>query len=75
MSNYYEGRKKEYKKENKTFSSTPCVEYNQGNPETTYELINKYGTYEIQPTGDTPNPFPKISQGLPKAENRDKSYE
>lgn len=57
------------------FSSTPCIEYNQGNPETVPELINKYGTYEIQPTADTENAFPKISQSLPKAENRDKSHE
>ena len=35
-----------------------------GNPETAYEMINKYGTYEIQPTNDTKNPFPIIAQGL-----------
>ena len=35
-----------------------------------YELINKYGTYEIQPTSDSDNDFPKIAQGLPKQENR-----
>ena len=35
-----------------------------------YELINKYGTYEIQPTCDSDNDFPKIAQGLPKQENR-----
>lgn len=35
-----------------------------------YELINKYGTYEIQPTADSDNDFPKIAQGLPKQENR-----
>lgn len=39
-------------------------------PETVYELINKYGTYEIQPTADSDNDFPKIAQGLPKEENR-----
>lgn len=30
-----------------------------------FELINKYGTYNIQSTADTENEFPKISQGLP----------
>ncbi len=35
-----------------------------------YELINKYGTYEIQPTADSDNDFPKIAQGLPRQENR-----
>ena len=34
-----------------------------GQPETAEELINKYGTYEIQPTADTDNPFPAIAQG------------
>lgn len=39
-------------------------------PETVYELINKYGTYQIQPTADSDNDFPKIAQGLPKQKNR-----
>lgn len=37
-----------------------------GQPETCDELLHKYGTYNIQPTADTENSFPKISQGLPK---------
>ena len=38
-------------------------------PENVYELINKYGTYEIQPTADSDNDFPKIAQGLPAEQN------
>jgi hypothetical protein len=34
-----------------------------GQPEDVFELINKYGTYEIQPTDDSDNKFPTISQG------------
>ena len=34
------------------------------------EIVNKYGTYNIQPTAETENSFPKISQGLPKMKNR-----
>lgn len=41
-----------------------------GQPETAIELINKYGTYEIQPTNDSENDFPKIAQGLPDAKFR-----
>jgi hypothetical protein len=41
-----------------------------GEPETSFDIINKYGTYQIQPTADTENPFPKISQALPKKKNR-----
>ena len=35
-----------------------------------FEMLNKYGTYEIQPTCDSDNDFPKIAQGLPKQESR-----
>ena len=35
-------------------------------PRDCFELINKYGTYEIQPTNDSDQDFPKIAQGLPK---------
>ena len=37
---------------------------------TVFDLVNKYGTYNIQPTADTDHAFPKIAQGLPKEENR-----
>lgn len=30
------------------------------------DAVNKYGTYNIQPTADTENLFPQISHGLPK---------
>ena len=36
-----------------------------GEPETSFDLIRKYGTYEIQPTADTTNLFPTIAQGFP----------
>ena len=34
-----------------------------GEPETAFDMVNKYGTYEIQPTADTDNEFPTIAQG------------
>ena len=37
-----------------------------GSPETAEEMVNKYGTYEIQPTADSDHVFPAIAQGLPK---------
>ena len=36
------------------------------NDETAFEMVNKYGTYEIQPTADTENLFPCIAQGNPQ---------
>ena len=35
-------------------------------PETCEEMINTYGTYEIQATANTENDFPAIAQGTPK---------
>ena len=37
-----------------------------GEPENVTELLNKYGTYEVQDTADTDNEFPAIAQGLPE---------
>jgi hypothetical protein len=45
-------------------------DYVPSQPKTVFELVNKYGTYEIQPTADSDNDFPKIAQGLPREENR-----
>lgn len=39
-----------------------------GEEEDAFELLRKFGTYEVQPTADTENAFPAISQGLPDAE-------
>ena len=36
-------------------------------PTTAEEMVNKYGTYEIQPTSDSGNVFPTIAAGLPRA--------
>ena len=49
---------------------TPSANAVLDQPKDVFELINKYGTYNIQPTAETENSFPKISQGLPKMKNR-----
>ena len=59
------------KRKNKEFSENK----NMGivsQPETVFELVNKYGTYEIQPTCDSDNDFPKIAQSLPREDLRKK---
>lgn len=43
-----------------------------GVPETSFDVVNKYGTYEIQPTADTDNDYPQIAQGLPRKNRNDK---
>lgn len=40
-----------------------------GQPQTPFDMVNKYGTYEIQPTADTNNDFPAIAQGMPKGKH------
>lgn len=40
--------------------------YIPDSPETDYEMLNKYGTYEIQPTAETENFFPTVAQGMPE---------
>ncbi len=37
-----------------------------GQPETAEELVNKYGTYNIQPTAESENRYPEIAQGYSK---------
>ena len=37
-----------------------------GNADSCFDLVNQYGTYEIQRTQDTENLFPLIMQGLPE---------
>lgn len=42
---------------------TPSSDVVHSQPEDCFELINKYGTYNIQPTAESDNRFPKIAQG------------
>lgn len=39
----------------------PCF----GQPEDCFDMVNKYGTYNIQPTAEQENLFPMIAQALP----------
>ena len=60
------------KSKGKVDLSTPSANSVMGQPETAFELINKYGTYNIQPTNDSDNAFPKIAQGISKKGKRSK---
>ncbi len=51
-------------------SETPSSDGIISQPVNSYELTNKYGTYNIQPTSDSDHDFPKIAQGLPREQNR-----
>ena len=41
---------------------SPSSYSSENDPTSVWELLNKYGTYNIQPTADTDNTFPQISQ-------------
>lgn len=49
------------------FPDAPFTDPYFGQPESCADLVNKYGTYNIQPTADTENTFPLIAHALPKA--------
>ena len=61
---------KKNKKINEEVSSVPVL----GQPENAFEMINKYGTYNIQPTAESGNEFPEIAQGLPKEKPEKKEH-
>ena len=45
---------------------TPSADAFLTQPENVYEQVNKYGTYEIQPTAQAGNEYQAIAQGMPK---------
>ncbi len=47
------------------YDATPDVHRFSGNAGSCFDMVNQYGTYEIQRTNDTENMFPMIAQGLP----------
>ena len=46
--------------------ATPDVHAFTSPPESVRDIVNMYGTYNIQPTTDTDNLFPLIAPGLPR---------
>ena len=59
-------------KPSKEYRSQPSALPTGGLPETAFEMVNNYGTYEIQATADTENQYPAIAQGYnPKIINND----
>ncbi|MBQ0038037.1 MAG: hypothetical protein KBS74_05130 [Clostridiales bacterium] len=45
--------------------ATPDIHNFRGVPESCFDVVNQYGTYNIQPTTNTENVFPLIGPGLP----------
>ena len=47
------------------YDPTPGVHHFPGDADSCFDLINQYGTYNIQPTADSDHIFPMIAPGLP----------
>ena len=47
------------------YDAAPDVHQFRGVPQDCFDLVNQYGTYNIQRTADTENTFPLISHALP----------
>ena len=52
------------KNDKKQENSTPSVTENDAQPENAFDIVNFYGTYNIQPTQASENTYPAIGQGL-----------
>lgn len=48
------------------YDETPDIHNFRGVPESCFDVVNQYGTYNIQPTTNTENLFPLIGPGLPR---------
>ena len=49
------------------YHDAPMSEAYFGQPESCFDLVNQYGTYNIQPTTDSDNLYPLIGPGFPTA--------
>lgn len=58
--------KKQHNRYAKKPDSTPSSNPIMGQAWDSIEQVNKYGTYNIQPTNDSDNIYPEIAQGLPQ---------
>ena len=54
------------KKKQAKNSDTPSLFTLNTTPENAFDQVNRYGTYNIQPTADSENRYPAIAQGLAK---------
>ena len=69
--NQFINAKKEHKKDRGiSVSIDPSAASWDSTPNTCEEMINTYGTYEIQATADTENQYPAIAQGYNKGIKR-----
>ncbi len=54
------------KEKSMPYLPNPMVSSFPGRSGSIFELLNRYGTYNIQPTADSDDLYPAIAQGLPR---------
>ena len=59
--------KRKRSRQRNPYDDTPDLHHIPGVPRSSFDLVNMYGTYNIQPTSATENTCPLIAPGLPKA--------
>lgn len=62
--------KKQHNRYAKKPDGTPSANPVMGQAWDSIEQVNKYGTYNIQPTNDSDNIYPEIAQGLPRTHRK-----
>jgi len=65
--------KQDKKPERLPYVEDPPVQQIIGQPDSCWEMVNRYGTYEVQATQDTDNPYPSIAQGYPSGPHENPS--
>ena len=63
--------KEDRKPDSFPYVGDPQVQQIIGQPETCWEGVNRWGTYNVQATQDTDNASPRIAQGYPKSAGKD----
>ncbi len=56
--------------EEPSYAELPLARGVPGEPDCGFELVNRFGTYDVQPTGKTGNHYPSDARPLP-AHRRD----
>ena len=64
-----EQTKKEKREDGFPYVPAPRCEPIFGQPKSCFEMVNRYGTYNVQPTMDSGQTFPLIAHGLGKRQN------
>ena len=58
--------KNKIKKNNMEYSLNPSLDSDENTPESSFQMVNRFGRCNVQATANTDNSYPEIAQGLSK---------